>query len=1071
MKLIHGAGGGKDSGSGGRVAKEDANTLQSKSYAQVLDLISEGEIEGLADGLRSIFLDDTPLIGSDGTSNFSGVNIDFRNGSQFQNYIKGFPSSEHEVLVNVEVKKDTPVVRTISSSSINAVTIKISTPQMTYQDPTNGDLKGSEVTFAIEVNSNGSGWVQKANDTFIGKCVSKYIKSYRVELSGSGPHQVRVRRITADATTSNIQNKIYWESFGEVVDVKLRYPNSAICAMSIDAENFKSVPARSFDVKLLKIKVPSNYDPDKRTYNGIWDGTFQVRWTDNPAWIFYDLVTNERYGLSIPENQIDKWSLYKISKYCDELVPDGFGGIEPRFTCNAYFQTRVQAYTAIQDLASVFRSMAYWSGGLMTLSQDSPSDPVHLFNESNVVDGQFVYQGTSKKDRYTVALVTWNDPEDGYAQKIEYVENSELVAKYGVIQKEVVAFGCTSRGQAHRLGRWLIYTSQWETETVTFKTGIEASVLRPGQIIKVADSMRSGKRISGRVRSSTLRQITVDQNLISSSFSQKILLMMPDGQIVERFVESVNSNIVRLNSDLPFLPHQNSIWMLTSAEVEPQTFRIIGVKEDGNIYQVSALTHDPSKFDFVEKNISLEDRKITTLSPIPSDPTGLKVIETLYEVNGEVRVKATFSWDAQDNVYSYKSQYRSTNGNIVTISNDRSNSVEILNIAPGNYDFFVQATSSLGKSSGVSSIQHEILGKAYPPGNVLGFSLIPMADQAYLSWEKTSDLDVAIGGSVRIRFSPDKGAVWKDTVDVALLAGSSTRAQVPLMNGVYAAKFIDSSGNASPQAAFIETNTLEASKLNVVMSIDEHPLFPGTLDGMTNSSFYGGLTISAGSSIDDWTDTIDEVGSFDYMGGVRPQGEYIFSQVVDLTEIYTCNILSTIDSSAIDVADVIDMRDGLMDSWLDMDGENIDDVNAEIHLQTTDDDPNSPSAIWSSWKRFFVGQYKARGFRFKLVANSYGLNHNIVIKKLSLVIDMPDRVLDFKNLNSDIGGSSILFEAPFAEIPAIGVTGQNMQAGDYFTISSKNREGFSIRFFDLNGNPIVRTFDVIVKGYGRQVNV
>ncbi|MGZ3743537.1 MAG: host specificity protein J [Pseudobdellovibrionaceae bacterium] len=1072
MKKIIGSGSGKSGGGSVRVAQEDQDSLRSVAFAQVLDLISEGEIEGLVNGMQSIFLDSTPLENPDGSLNFEGVLIDFRPGSQHQTYIPGFPNAENEVNVGVEVKASAPVVRSISTPNIDAIYIKISLPQLTYQDPSTGDLRGSTVAFAIEVNSNSSGWVQKANDTIIGKCVSKYQKSYRIDLPAVGPHQVRVRRITADSTQSILNNKTFWDSYTEVIDVKLSYPNSAIMGIQVDAKYFSSIPTRSYDMKLLKIQVPSNYDPVLKNYTGIWDGTFQIAWTDNPAWIFYDLATNTRYGLgnNVDPSLVDKWTLYQIGKYCDEFIPDGFGSYEPRFSCNVYFQTRTEAYNILKDLASVFRAITYWSGGLLTLSQDAPQDAEYLFSPSNVIGGDFHYQGTSKKDRYTVALVTWNDPDDMCRPKVEYVEDEIGIAKYGVIASEVVAFGCISRGQAHRFGKWLLFTSSLETETITFQTGLEGAVVRPGQVIKVQDPMRAGERMSGRVSSSTTTHITLDQVLVLGTDTYTLSMMLPDGTIAERQIQSVSGNVVELSTPLTVTPHDQSIWMVTANTLQPQYFRIISITEDKGIYSITALAHEPTKYAFIERDIQLEERSITSLSLTPDVPVGLKITETLYETNGEVKVKATFSWDSAKNAASYSVQYKADGGNLIDLGTTRSNEMEVFNIDPGIYTFYVTAFSPLGAaSSDKPQITYQVIGKAFPPDAVSGFSLIPVSGMAYLSWNKSTDLDVLIGGSVRIRWSSNLGGTWKESVDVALLSGSSTRAQVPLMNGTYLAKFIDSSGNASLAPAVIETSVLEANLLNVVFSLNEDPGFIGTKTTMRVDTFYGGLMIDAALNIDDWTGLIDDSPTIDFIGGVATQGSYDLSQIVDLTQVYTSNISASMLVSSVDVADTIDLRMQNVDTWLDMDGDLIDDVNAEIYVQTTLDDPNSIGATWSEWKRFFIGEYKARGFKFKVIATSSSDNHNIIIKKLSVSIDMPDRTVSIAGILSSTLGSAVVFEAPFAATPAIGITGHNLVSGDYYTVTGKTNSGFTITFYNSSGTPVQRTFDYIAKGYGRKV--
>lgn len=1075
-KIIRGAGGGSDSSSS-RTPVEDANSLQSKSYVQILDLISEGEVHGLVNGLKSIYLDETPIENPDGTKNFSAdptqntsdVTVEFRSGTQYQSYIQGFPSAENEVEVNVEVKKDSPVVRTIYNENVSAVNVRIVFPQMTFSDQNTGDLKGTSVEFAIERNSNGSGWVEAFKGKVTGKTTSKFLKSYRVNLPpGEGPHLIRVVRISADPVNSYLQNRIYFGSYGEMIEAKLRYPNSALVAIRVDAAQFQSIPTRSYDMYLMKIKIPSNYNPWTRTYTGIWDGTFKVEWSNNPAWVFNDIVTNDRYGLGahINPDLVDKWRLYKIARYCDEMVPDGFGGTEPRFTLNCYIQTRTEAFTLLQNLASVMRAMVFWSSGLVTLSQDAPEDVSHIFTPSNVIDGKFTYSGTSAKDRYNVALVTWNDPSDMCRPKVEYVEDQDGIAKFGVNQSEVAAFGCTSRGQAHRFGQWLLYTSKMETETVTFGTGIEAASIRPGQIIKVHDPVRAGTKLGGRIKAVGHLFVDIDRDITHISNQFDLSVMLPNGTVEVRKVTGIEGNRISIQSNFSIDPHINSVWLLKSKSIEAQMFRIVSIAEDAGKFSIVALAHDPQKFAFIEQGLEFQERSTSSLSSKTAQPDGLKVTETLYESNGTVKIKATFSWSAVVNSVSYAVAYRKENGNQIDLGSIRNNEVEILDIEPGNYTFMVQSISLIGVKSARSSIKATIRGKSTEPGGVVGFSLVPMGGVAYLSWEASKDLDVLVGGSVRIRHSSQTNPDWKHGVDVALLSGSSTRAQVPLMNGTYMAKFIDSMSVASNIESRIYTDVLNSSKLNVVKTSVQHPNFTGEKVKMHFADDLNGLTLSPALTFDE-VESVDDLPLFDFLGGVTGEGIYYFDETVDLHDVLTANLKAFVQVDAIGIADDIDSRSSPIDEWRDFDGAWVDTVNAEIQFRSTNDDPEDVDADWSVWKRFFVGEYTARAYQFRLIATSTNKDHTIVIKTLSISVDVPDRTINLNDLESDLLGSSIVFEAPFFETPAIGITILNQQKGDYPDVSNKTKFGFDITIRDENGIAVVRDFDVLVKGFGR----
>lgn len=1073
MKLIKGAGGGGKSGGGASlVPSEAADSLQSKAYANILDLISEGEIEGLVAGLQSIYLDGTPIQNPDESYNFSGITIVTRNGTQDQTYIPGFPDVESESVVSQEVKYNFPVVKTISDPTISAVRIGISIPQLTYQNPTTGDLGGSTVQYAIDLQSNGGGYQEVINDVIIGKCVSKYEKKFRVELTGDPPWDIRVRRITADSSSVALQNKTIFDTYTTIIDAKLRYPNSALVGVKIDASQFNSIPTRGYHIRGIRVKVPVNYNPVTRAYTNTWDGRFYIAWTNNPAWIFYDLITSSRYGLGafIPESSVDKWALYSIAKYCDEMVPDGKGSYEPRFTCNTYIQTREEAFKVVQDFASCFRAMAFWANGTLTTVQDSPSDPAYIFNQSNVVDGIFIYAGSSAKTRHTVALVAWNDPEDQYKQKIEYVEDSAGIAKYGVIETQIVAFGSTSRGQAHRVGKWLLFTEQNQSETVTFKTGLEGATCRPGQIIKVADPTRAGTRLGGRIIASTTNSLTLDQSFSIDPNDYKITVILPNGTTEERALLTASGKDVSVATPFSSAPAKGALYILSSTEVEPQLFKIISAaeSEDGT-YSVTALAHNPGKYDFIENNLTLQPRSITSLDVTPDAPIGLTITETLYQVNAEVRVKVTVSWNAVQGASSYIVQYTKDNQNSVTLPATSSNDVEILNAEDGIYTVSVWAVNPLGTKSQPATLTQKIFGKFIAPADVSGFSLIPMNGSAFLSWNKSTDLNVLIGGTVRIRWSPlTTGALWKDAVDIVQgLAGGSTNVMAPLIAGTYLAKFVSSSFVASDNQAAIVTTIPAPVALNVVQTVTEDPAFSGSKTNMEYSASLGGIVLSAGLLIDSVTDNVDDIVNFDFAGGVIDSGSYDFAGTVDLLAAFTSRVTAYIKAEALDVADTIDQRAMPVDEWIDLDGEFIDDVNAELWMKTTTDDPSSLGAVWTDWKKFFVGDYLARGFKFQLRATSASQEHNIVVKQLRVVVDMPDRIFN-QSYTSGASSFNVVYDTPFMVAPSVGITAKNMNSGDYYQITSETKTGFTITFYNSSNVAISRNFTVYAKGYGLQ---
>ena len=808
-ELIIGAGGGGKGGGGAsaRVAQEAPDSLRSKAYARVVDLISEGEIEGLVDGLQSVYLDDTPIQNADGTTNFSGVTLETRDGTQQQSYVPGFSSVENEVPVGVEIKASQPVVRSITDPDVDAVRIKVSVGQLTNQDTTNGDLNGSAVSFSIDRQVSGGGFVEVINDTISGKTTTKYQRSYYVPLTGNGPWEIRVRRITADSTSSAIQNKTYLDSYTEVVESKLRYPNSALVALRVDASQFSAIPRRSYDMKLLRVRVPVNYDPGTRTYSGVWNGNFKIAWTDNPAWCFYDLVTSTRYGLGgyIPESQVDKWALYRVAQYCDQLVPNGLGGFEPRFTCNLYLQTREQAYKVVQDMASIFRGMVYWSGGAITVTQDAPSDAVYQFAPGNVVDGEFAYQGSSAKARHTVALVTWNDPDDFYRQKVEYVEDAAGIARYGIVQSDVVALGCTARGQAHRVGKWLLFSEQSESEIVTFRTGLEGAVVRPGDVIKVADPVRGGMRLGGRIAAATASTVTLDQEL-PADLPWRLSVVLPNGTVEERLVGPVSGRTLTVTIPFSSVPQVDAIWMLASSIIEPQLFRVVSVAErDPGVHEVTALAHNPSKYAAIEEGLALQPRSITVLSDIPPPPTGLAMQESLYRVKDQAQVLVQVSWTEVQTAIAYRLSYRVAGGNFVSLPLTSANYAEIRDAQEGQYEFSLRAIGITRKESIPATLSATVLGKTLPPSDVTGFTVQRRVSDLMIAWDELQDADLS-GYEVRVGTGWDDAQLVAKTSGTQMLHDQSAAGQYP-----YHIRAIDTSGNYSAHVTTFVLNLLAPS--------------------------------------------------------------------------------------------------------------------------------------------------------------------------------------------------------------------------------------------------------------------
>ncbi len=1115
-RQIAGSGGGQPSYSAPSPPSVQRDNLESKQYARIVDLISEGEIEGFPSAraytrgtdsynralLKDIYIEETPLVraGADASQpyqdadfNFKGIAINPRYGTQNQTYLtETGTSTQEESGVNVKVLQASPVTRSITDVNVNAVRVTISVPQLQkiFND---GGIEGTQIDLEVRLSYNGGPYTTVLTDTIKGRTTDLYQRKYKIDFTQAPPVDVRVVRINADPAVSGnytILSDFYWASYTELIYAKTAYPNSAVVGILADAEQFSSFPQRSYRIRGIKIALPSNATVDatngRLIYSGVFDGTFQsAKWCSDPAWILWDLLTSTRYGFGdyIAAASLDKFAFYAASVYCNELVPNGFGGTEPRFSCNVSIQTQEEAYKLINDLCSVFRAQPFWSTGSLTIAQDRPTDPTFVFNQGNVTPEGFTYSSSSLKTRHTVAVVSYLDLETRETA-YEMVEDTDAMRKYGVNKVEIAAFACTSRAQARRVGEWLLYSEQRQGEVISFATGIaEGTQVRPGQIVQVADPVKAGRFRAGRITGGTALAVTLDRSA-EDMFADGMPATMDFSVVLPTGVSqtitgingtALNGSTLTLPSSLDLVPTVGSTWAISTSSVNTQLYQVLTVQEQegGQTFAITALLHETGKYDYIERDIPLVARDISELDVAPATPQGLGATELLYESNGQVLSKLIVSWQPVENAPRYIFRYRYNSGNWTTLTT-RSPDYEILNSEVGLYDFELQAESSGFKRSGTATASFNALGKTAPPASIPDLFIAPIDDHnAELHWPQAVDLDVRIGGQVRIRYTPNIGvnATWGRANDIVpAVNGSSTRKIVPLLEGTYLIRAVDSTGNESADVATVVVDLPAPQDIYLIEEYredDDAPPFQGTATDMFYSADEGGLVLTSTGLIDDIPDW-DAISSVDFYGATSTSGSYQFLNTLDLSNVYDIDLRAILLTRAFQPGDAWDERTELIDEWDDIDGDDLSAVNAELYVRTTNDNP-SGTPTWNDWQPFVNGTTRGRAFQFRVDATSNNPAQNILIDELGVVTQFQRRTETQRNLSSGAAAYTVTFPTAFYAAPSIGITAQDMATGDFFTLSSISRTGFTVTFRNSGGSMVSKTFDYQAVGHGRQI--
>ncbi|SFO04341.1 host specificity protein J [Xenorhabdus japonica] len=801
--LIQGSKGGNESP---RTPVESPDSLQSTSYAKILLALGEGEFAGGLDG-TNIFLDNTPIIGPDGQANFEGVKWEFRHGTPHQDYIPGMPAVENELTVGTELHESW--VKSVTNTQLSAVRIRLSWPQLQKQEE-NGNTVGYRIDYTIDVATDGGAYRELPASAVDGKTTTKYERSHRIDLpKAHSGWQVRVRRLTPKQTSNRIADAMVVEAITEVIDAKLSYPETALLFVQFDAKQFRNIPQVSCEPKMRIIRVPDNYNTESRSYSGVWSGQFKWAWTDNPAWVLYDLMIHDRFSIGTrvkTENlSLAKWDLYRIAQYCDQLVPDGKGGMEPRHTCNVYIQSQEDAWTVLRDIAGIFRGMTFWANNNMNVLADMPRDMDYIYTRANVRDGQFVYASSSEKTHYSTAMVSWSDPQNGYQDAVEPVFDNRLIRRFQVKQADVTAIGCTRQSEAIRRGKWVLYTNEYD-RMVTFTVGLEGKIPLPGYIIGVADEMFSGRVLGGRVSDVNGRNITLDR-ASSAKVGERLILNLPSGKAEGRTIQAVNGKVITVTTAYSETPAIECVWAMDAADLAVQQFRVTGIKEgeDGVSFEITAIEHNPDKYTHIDTGTRIDERPISVIPPGVQPPPKKVTINSHSVVNQGIVVNTLrVTWDAAESAIAYEAEWRRDNGNWISAPRTSTQGFEVPNIYAGRYQARVRAINASEISSLWANAPETYLkGKAGNPPAPLAFKATPIIFGIQLDWGFASQTDDTL--KTEIQYSPTH-----DGEGLMLLADIPYPQRTHTMQGLAAgvafyfrARLVDKSGNQSPWTDFV----------------------------------------------------------------------------------------------------------------------------------------------------------------------------------------------------------------------------------------------------------------------------
>ena len=1124
IKIIKGAGGGQPKNPPPPYRAPD--TLHSRSFASLIDLISEGEIEGFAsaskDGLtkgttaydnaslKDVFLDDTPILSSTADNanpdsadfNFQDVTFSSRFGTSNQPFVSGFPNTTSSPTgVSTTVTVAAPVTRQIANTSDNpdAAIVTLTWPQIQVLED-DGDVRGDTVAYKIRTKYFGDADFTTVVDSQVsGRTADAYARDHRINLTGTFPVDIRVERVTADSTDTQRVNSFQFTSLQEVRDNNNNFPNSAYVALRLDSKQFSNIPTRKYRIRGIKVRIPApnnGISPTVDPANGrinypsnyVFAGDMGAAvWTTCPAMILLDLLVTKRYGFGdhlapdqtndskLYEN-IDLFSFFNASKYSNTLVDDGTGAgtKEPRFSCNVNIQTPKEAFTVINELAGVMRCMPIWSNGSLSLSQDKETSPSYLFNLANVGEEGFSYSGSSLKQRHSVVSVSYFNMD---SREIDYevVEDSAAIAKLGVLIKKVKAFACTSRNQAARLGRAILFAEQNESETVTFSTSIDSgSIVRPGAVIAINDPVRAGSRRGGRVVAATTTTITIDSlsntSLPALNDNPKISVILSNGTVEERDINDITGAVLTVTSAFSSVPNVNAPYVISSTTLQTQLFRVLTVEEQDQVnYTISGLAYREGKYNFIENNVALPTRNISILNQPALPPSSLTVTEKIVVINNIARSKLIVDWKPVKGVTQYLVSYKLENGNSVNeivFSSD----YELIDTVKGLYTFEVFSyNASLNLSTNSTSTTFTAQGKTAVPEDVADLTIEPINEQfVRLRFSQAKAIDVLHGGRVYVRHTNRTGgaATFQSAQDIVeAVAGNSTEVICPALAGTYILKFQDDGGRFSANATKANLSLVDFLD-SIVVKTDREDTDGTPFNGTKNNTIYdasvGGLKL---------------VSNTFSSPNTKATGTYDFVDTLDLGGTFSLVLKRHFQGAGYYPSNLFDSRTGKVDTWTSWDGDVADEANAKLAVRTTTDNP-SGSPTYTTFNNFANGTFKGRGFQFRATLETTDPAQNMNLQQLGYSATLLSRTEQSSVISSGAGAKNVTFSHAFFTgtsalgnlnnfLPSIVISPQNMATGDFYELTNISGTGFTVHFKDSSNASISRNFTYSAVGFGK----